>query len=109
MKDEHWKINILDSSHPYRMTGRHILAHVLELPSRADPQLPTGGKRLDHALTIDFGPFPGVFPFPTGTSWDHLPNKLLELESLSQDLLLGESKRRSLSVLPGLLSVNHYV
>jgi len=68
MKDDRWKTNIPGSSHLlWRKTGRHIPAHVPELPSRADPQLPTDGKRLDYELTIDFGPFPGLFLFPTGT------------------------------------------
>lgn len=34
------------------------------------------------------------FRFPTRASWDHIPQTLLDLESLSQGLLLGESNLR---------------
>lgn len=34
-------------------------------------------------------------PFPRGASWDYLPNKLLALNNLSQDLLPGESQMKT--------------
>ena len=42
-------------------------------------------------------PIPGSLPtspHPHSASWDLLPNKLLAVKSLSQALLLGESKLR---------------
>lgn len=77
------------------MTGRHIPARVPELPRRAASQLPTVVNDLImcYLLTLGSSLASSHFP-PTGASWDHLPNKPLALKSLSQDWLLGASKRR---------------
>lgn len=61
---------------------------LLELSRRIQPQWPTAGTCPIRHPNTDFLPFLLLLsPSPTTASWDHLPNKLLTLKSLSQDLL----------------------
>lgn len=90
MKDEYQRINIPDSSLIIWNDLEAYSTACPKVPSRSDLQLPA----VVNCLIIHywFWALPCPLLIPSSTSWDHLPSKLLALKSLSQDLLLGESK-----------------
>lgn len=84
--DGNWCISILDPLLSGEKTWKHVLYWLLDFPGKLGPRLPIMVNKVPF---ICFLPFPVSFPHTyTSAFWDHLPNKLLALTSLSQ--LSGE-------------------
>lgn len=74
-------------------TTQQVLPWLLEVPRGIESQLPTASTIA--ALLIDPLAFLVSLSHSCfGASWDHLPNKLLALKSLTLDLLLGKLNRK---------------
>lgn len=85
-----WKANMPQSS-PKPMSDRRWWINTpLPCPSLS-PGVPPGWARKTCLITHSLlDSFPSLSHFPT--SWDHHPNQLLTVQSLSQGLLLGRPK-----------------